>query len=207
MMANTKNVGRKRGRPPAGPIAGKSSTLGLRVKPETRTALEQAAKLSGRTMSQEAEVRLIQSFDDDSSVQKTIQAFGGPDSAIRFQVCWHAIRALEFGAGRRWFDDPYLYRIACETIADVLRYVAPHGDELPQTLPSNHIARAFKPEALSRILASTALAALSPNNIDGEVGTHTPEQQWDGLPLSGEAMTRLVDRVLENLKSKVGPVK
>lgn len=39
--------------------------LGLRVTPETKAALDSAAKKSGRSQSQEAEIRLEQTFRDD----------------------------------------------------------------------------------------------------------------------------------------------
>jgi predicted HicB family RNase H-like nuclease len=50
------------GRKPQGEFKGKASMLCTRITPETRMALEMAAKESGRSLSQEVEIRLEYSF-------------------------------------------------------------------------------------------------------------------------------------------------
>ncbi len=56
---------RKPGRPPAGPYEGKRKTLSTRITPELRDKLEAASKASGRSLSQEIELRLDRSFQTD----------------------------------------------------------------------------------------------------------------------------------------------
>jgi predicted HicB family RNase H-like nuclease len=56
------------GRPPKPPISGQRVSLGLRVSPELKRALGAAAKASGRSLSQEAELRLENSLKSDSSL-------------------------------------------------------------------------------------------------------------------------------------------
>src|SRR5262245_32871740 len=68
-MAKPKQGGevvRRRGRPALAKGAGKRHALGLRVTAERRKALEEAATSSGRSISQEIESRLDQSFQQDT---------------------------------------------------------------------------------------------------------------------------------------------
>ena len=53
------------GRPTKAPKAGDRVSLGLRVTAEIKSRLDAAAMISGRSQSQEAELRLEQSFRDD----------------------------------------------------------------------------------------------------------------------------------------------
>ena len=53
---------RKRGPRPRGPYAYKRKTLSTRITAETRKRLDMAAEASGRSLSQEIELRLEQSF-------------------------------------------------------------------------------------------------------------------------------------------------
>ena len=53
------------GRPVNAPRPGAREPLGLRVTAETKAALAEQAARNGRSLSQEAELRLVQSFRDD----------------------------------------------------------------------------------------------------------------------------------------------
>jgi hypothetical protein len=52
----------RRGRPPKGDFHNKSAVFSTRITPETRAAIEAAAEASGRSISQEVERRLRESF-------------------------------------------------------------------------------------------------------------------------------------------------
>ena len=65
---------KRAGRPKRQPNPGERVPLGLRVTPELKTRLDDAANQSGRSQSQEAELRLEQSFRQDED-------FGGPEIA------------------------------------------------------------------------------------------------------------------------------
>jgi hypothetical protein len=52
----------KRGRPTKPPVPGKRAALGLKVTAQVKRRLDEAAKSNGRTQSQEAELRIEQSF-------------------------------------------------------------------------------------------------------------------------------------------------
>lgn len=60
---------RKVGRPLKEAEPGKRASLGLRVTAETKARLEIAAAASGRSQSQEAEIRLEASFRDEAAGQ------------------------------------------------------------------------------------------------------------------------------------------
>jgi hypothetical protein len=55
----------RRGRPAKEPDEVKSATLSIRLRPELRQTLDSAAFHSGRSISEEAETRLLESFADD----------------------------------------------------------------------------------------------------------------------------------------------
>jgi predicted HicB family RNase H-like nuclease len=66
---------RKRlGRPTKPPTSGERTPLGLRVAPEIKRKLEAAAMESGRSLSQEAELRLERSFEHEFLL-KSLQAW------------------------------------------------------------------------------------------------------------------------------------
>src|SRR5262245_29627182 len=68
----------RRGRPLKAPTPGQRVGLSLRITPETKARLEKAANRSGRSLSQEAELRLELSFQSDSFQA----AVGGLDEKI-----------------------------------------------------------------------------------------------------------------------------
>lgn len=61
-----------RGRPSHPPKPGARNSLGLKVTAETKRKLLEAARQSGRTMSQEAEARIERSFVDDETSARVI---------------------------------------------------------------------------------------------------------------------------------------
>jgi TraY domain len=63
----TMNAG-KPGRPMKAPTEGERVMIGVRVTPEMKNRLMEAAEKSGRSLSQEAEIRLQQSLDVEAQV-------------------------------------------------------------------------------------------------------------------------------------------
>lgn len=66
MMTDTRKVGR----PTKEPVEGERVMLGLRVTPDVKRKLDEAAKAQGRSQSQEAEMRLTKTFDQDQLLQE-----------------------------------------------------------------------------------------------------------------------------------------
>jgi hypothetical protein len=102
-------MGTKRmGRPTKAPTSGERVPLGLRVTADTKRRLDAAAETSGRSQSQEAELRLEQSFTADD-------ALGGPDMraatylmASRFNSAGRAMAHSKQISGD-WIHDPGCY--------------------------------------------------------------------------------------------------
>lgn len=67
---------RRIGRPTKQPAPGKRASLGLKVTADIKRRLDAAARANGRTQSQEAEVRLEQSFRDEYLLQQILRAVG-----------------------------------------------------------------------------------------------------------------------------------
>lgn len=74
--------GIKIGRPRRAPENGTRVSLGLKVTPATKRALDRAADESGRTQSQEAEYRLQASFDTDLLVSRILAASRGEELPV-----------------------------------------------------------------------------------------------------------------------------
>ena len=72
---------RRAGRPGREPSAGQRVSLGLRVPPKSKKALDQAAADSGRSQSQEAELRLERSFNDEHQLVEALELSYGPQLA------------------------------------------------------------------------------------------------------------------------------
>ena len=122
------------GRPP---VAGERIPLGLRVTRETKQKLDQAAHVSGRSQSQEAELRLEQSFNSASALFDALDlAYGRHWTGLLLllgQVAQltgtRAISASQFNfAGcEDWVSDPYAYDQAVRGMTFVLEAFRPRG--------------------------------------------------------------------------------
>lgn len=69
------------GRPTKKAVAGERMSLGLKVTPDIKTRLDRAAQLSGRTQSQEAEMRLEWSFDRENLLSEVLSLAYGKKAA------------------------------------------------------------------------------------------------------------------------------
>jgi hypothetical protein len=79
---------RKRmGRPLKAPEPGKRMSLGLKVTPQIKEKLDRAARENGRTQSQEAEIRLEQSFNAEDRVWQSLEArFGARQAGLLLMI-------------------------------------------------------------------------------------------------------------------------
>jgi hypothetical protein len=69
------------GRPLKRPVAGRRFSLGLKVTAAAKTRLDNAARASGRTQSQEAEVRIERSFDRQDLLPEVLSLAYGKRAA------------------------------------------------------------------------------------------------------------------------------
>lgn len=89
--------GMRPGPKPKGPFADKRATLATRITDETRQKLDQAAAANGRSLSQEVEVRIEESFQ-----------YGGPRTAELLRRL--AAQVETWPGGDEWLDDPRGYQ-------------------------------------------------------------------------------------------------
>ena len=116
------------GRPPKGPYEDKRKTLSTRITSNLRTRLEEAAEETGRSLSQEIEFRLEQSFKDDEAVH---EALGGKHVYALMRLLGSAVLIIETGTDKRWRDDRATHQQVKATIGNLLDGLGPHTkDEL-----------------------------------------------------------------------------
>ena len=122
------------GRPP---LAGERIPLGLRVTKETKQKLDRAAQASGRSQSQEAELRLEQSFNSASALFDALDlAYGRRWTGLLLLLAQvaqltgtRAVSASQFNFNgcEDWVSDSYAYDQAFRAITFLLEVFRPPG--------------------------------------------------------------------------------
>lgn len=163
-MAKVKPEPTKRGRP----TVGERVPLGLRVTPEFKKRLDEAAAASGRSQSQEAEKRLESTFQAEHVVYDALDlAFGRRVTGILLAAVNAAqltgTRAVSLSQGNyygteEWVLDPYAYDQAVKSVNFILEAFRPKGEVAspPDTLrlPQNaydHIGEGFARELIGAL--------------------------------------------------------
>ncbi len=100
-------------------------TMSTRLTPETRAKLEAATTKSRRSLAQEIEFRLEQSFAEEKSQAEIFgETFGKLETFLVARLLAHAIHTIETVTGKNWMDDPEAHRQtqnACKNILDAFR--------------------------------------------------------------------------------------
>jgi hypothetical protein len=129
------------------PKPGERVSLGLRVTPGLKLALDSAARVSGRSQSQEAEFRIEQTFFDQKRMVEALDLTFGPELAGILLGLGEAMMEagkfsfvmfeLSHGKFRRpsgqmfpWFEVPYAYEQAMQAANAVLEAFKPPGPVL-----------------------------------------------------------------------------
>ena len=122
MAASKTTRKRKRGRPPLPRTEGKRSAIGLRATAELRKRLEEAAKASGRSLSQEAELRLERTF-----LQEEIEhaSFGGPARYRLMKWLAFSLGLVEDVTGKSWEKDRETFKTGLAAITAILERLTP----------------------------------------------------------------------------------
>ncbi|HML93253.1 TraY domain-containing protein [Methyloceanibacter sp.] len=130
MAAATKHGGRPRGRKPK---AGERVHLGIRVTPEMKSRIEQAAATSGRSQSQEAEFRLERSLEQEGSLPELLELTFGRQLAGILMFVGAAMKtegqhAAKYPFGEQWLSEPRAFEQAVKTANELLLRMAPPSD-------------------------------------------------------------------------------
>jgi hypothetical protein len=115
--------------------------LGLRVTPELKRRLDDAAKHSGRSQSQEAEFRLERAFDRDDLLSEAMSlAFGrelaGVLIAVGTAMGW-ARPNVRRNPPEKWVNNPVEFDQAVRAANHILEALRPPGDPSPQREHNN----------------------------------------------------------------------
>jgi hypothetical protein len=154
------------GRPRKAPKPGTRVSLGLKVTSDIKNKLDRAAQASGRTQSQEAELRIERSFDRENLLVEALNLAYGRQGAGAVLLIAEAMHNAGAGAAliktgtveesQNWLDVPYAYDQASKAVAKILDELRPAGDSTPpddeRLLKPNigeGIAEAFLAEAAS----------------------------------------------------------
>jgi hypothetical protein len=130
----TKDTARGRGRPRK---HGERVPLGLRVTPDLKAKLDQAALASGRSQSQEAELRLEHTFNAAHAVFDALDlAYGRKLTGLLLAIARLAqitgtrgvfLSRADIAGGEDWLSDPYAYDQAVRAIGFLLEAFRPKG--------------------------------------------------------------------------------
>jgi len=101
---------RPRGRPTLPPDEAKRHSLGIRTTKKIKDALQRAADLSGRSVAQEIEFRIEQSFDVEKAyggpeTQKVLRTLAGVTPDDEWTRSWFGRRAVFANWQRRLFEE------------------------------------------------------------------------------------------------------
>jgi hypothetical protein len=148
---------RGRGRPAKDEASRKSEPVSIRLTPDLRTRLE-SERLSAdpqRTLSQEIELRIRESFDLDKSIK---QLLGGADHYWLIRILAQQIVVIEHQTARHFWEDRFTFDLVKASTNTILDHFEPAGaSSLPERL-SLLDASAIK--GLGKQLALLALASL-----------------------------------------------
>lgn len=129
---------KRRGRPTTPARVGERSTLSIRANALLKSRLLAAAESNSRSLSQEAELRLEQSFRDQLLLHEILElAFGKPLAGILLTIggsmnetgriaALAETRTLEGSAA--WLDNPYGYDQAVQAALQIFEGLRPEGD-------------------------------------------------------------------------------
>lgn len=139
-----KSDGRPRKKPgakPKGPYEQKIRTLTTRITERTRIKLENAASMSGRSLSQEIELRLNRSLDQDDV---RYQDFGGENQYRMCRIFADIANSIKLGAfaeeGRDWTNSKGLFAAALAAWKAVIEKML-REDIMFKILPADEIEK------------------------------------------------------------------
>jgi hypothetical protein len=134
----------QRGRPTKPPTPGRKSPLGLRVTPEIKDALDNAAQRNSRTQSQEAELRIEATFRSEQQLSQGLELVYGKRIAGLLTLLGHVLRdvgpmacnvaTLSAEVDPDWLSNPFAIDQAEKAINFIFDAIRPEGDPLPAHL-------------------------------------------------------------------------
>lgn len=172
-----------------GPRAGtekRGAPTGIRFDPALKARLTEAARQSGRTFSEEVTTRLAASF---SAVE-----FRDPQTKALLALIAYALEMNAVVIGKRWFEDPWVFRQCEASITDILSFLRPLGaPDVPDDLP---VFNKLRESGLENLVpgAKLQLEELSPGSSNGKKIIWVIEAIADGR---GDETIPIVDAITD----------
>jgi hypothetical protein len=160
------------GRKPSGPLDGKNSTFTTRIRSDTRKQLDRAARQKDRSLSQEVEIRLRESFNKEGNIPSHIQSLSLAISSLAMDI--------ESRTGESWREDAFTCDALRNGVEFLIASLAPGGEIVASAHLMKSVARSpssfqetFRDPALLGCFLAGALihaienAPLSANEMPG----------------------------------------
>jgi hypothetical protein len=116
--------------------------MSFRATPELKERIEREAAESGRSISQEIEMRLAQTFRDSSALDQAMNMAYGPRLSVLLAVIAKGLtelqRFVKFPAD--WMDDPRLFTWAMTEVSEAMSAFAPPPDPEKKVNPDIGLA-------------------------------------------------------------------
>ena len=194
------------GRPTKAAVPGKRVSLGLKVTSDIKKRLDSAARVSGRTQSQEAEARLERSFDHQELLPQVLALAYGSQLAAMLLMLGDAMKATGESAGvsatadrrsttlertQKWFDMPYAYDQAVRAADRILEALRPAGasQHMRDTEAELHLGD-VEDQLGERVAASVLIEATSGRS---RIGSDDQERARTYHRMLGHLTKRLKD--------------
>jgi hypothetical protein len=201
-----KGASARGGRPKKPVPPGTRTQIGIRVGADVKRLLDAAITESGRTQSQEAELRIELTFCAQKLLDQALElTFGRQLAGLLLglgQVMSIAGRRGAFEATRsfeemdRWMTNPYAFGQVVRGVCKLLESICPEGSaEFPQKGP---LAIAIRPEFLGEDVAAAVLsAARDPSAVNAGL---PPEEQNSDRERWGQRIHTLLGPVASRIR-------
>lgn len=194
-MSGARNEKSSGGRPPERDEA-KRSAVAIRTTPKIKSALQDAADASGRSLTQEIEHRLERSIEMDHHVR------GDQLTARLIEAIAAELVMVARWTGKRWYDDEVTFYAGRHAIIDAYNRFAPptaNEDELNAAisrrlrLTKEADALRQRLEPLGALPVANALLAYTPRSALAAGGPNAFIRE--GRPRDAESYQRMADHV------------
>ena len=167
------------GRKPHGEFPGKAATFTTRIQPETRRALDEAARLSRRSVSATAEYVLKQGLRKPS---------GEPRNLALATAIELLVENIERETKESWRDDPWTGLVLRHAVEALLFHFTPEPPEGTVAAPPavDKAAAKMPPEFAQQFRTPAGFAHTLAYNLIHEIeqaASSTPANEWS-LPVS-----------------------
>lgn len=172
----------KRGRPGRKSTEGARVPLGLRVTPELKEKLDAAARQSGRSQSQEAELRLEHSFRDERVLESAQDRIYGTQLSGLLMLIAKAMRDIGASCGKykdgkleftlnsieNWLSNPYAFDQVVKGVNAIFEAIRPEGEAIAPTLSDPVLTAAYADAG--RAYTRPILGAVRDPAVGGDLG-------------------------------------